>query len=72
MNIKASLIEWERVAYISNMPQVAGQFNAALEHVLALEAQVNERDARIESYKEVLDSLTVKIEEILTEVRNEK
>lgn len=48
MNIKAELIERERVAYINNDPKLAAFFDATLEYILHLEKEVNEKDAEIE------------------------
>ena len=49
MNIKAELIERERVAYINNDPKLAAFFDATLEYILLLEQQVNSKDAELET-----------------------
>ena len=48
MNIKLMLIEKERKAYINNDPEAAFFFDAVLQHIIALEEQVNKKDAYIE------------------------
>lgn len=48
MNIKAELIERERMAYNKNDPALANFFDATLQYVLELEQQVNEKDAELE------------------------
>jgi hypothetical protein len=63
MNIKALLIEKERTAYINNEPDLAAFFDAALQYILALEEQVNIKDAECER-------LHVGLEDLRTELRN--
>ena len=48
MNIKLMLIEKERTAYINNDPEVAFFFDVVLQHIIALEEQVNKKDAYID------------------------
>lgn len=48
-NIKATLIEWERIAYNNSHPQIALLCDAALQHILLLEQKINEQDGEAET-----------------------
>lgn len=55
MNIKAMLIEKERLAYNANDPVLANFFDATLQYIIDLESQVNQKDAELESMQGQLD-----------------
>ena len=52
-NIKATLIEWERIAYNDNHPQIAALCDGALQQILLLEQKINEQDGEAEEAVEM-------------------
>lgn len=58
-NIKATLIEWERIAYIRNETQLATLCDGALQQILLLEEVVNKQDSAINSAMEALQNVAV-------------
>ena len=57
MNIKAELIERERMAYNKNDPALANFFDDTLQYILSLEERINERDKKSENVDEILASV---------------
>lgn len=47
-NVKAMLVEKERIAYIENNAALANFFDTTLRYILDLEEQINEKDREIE------------------------
>jgi hypothetical protein len=48
-NVKAMLVEKERIAYIENNPALANFFDATLRYILDLEECINEKDKELET-----------------------
>jgi hypothetical protein len=67
VNIKAMLIEKERLAYIAGDLQLSQFFDDTLQYITELENEINEKDSKLDSIK----TMQIRVTEILNEAQRE-
>lgn len=66
-NIKATLIEWERIAYNNSHPQIALLCDAALQHIISLEEEINVAERKTEEAIERIAKFRMAVEDLVGE-----